>query len=399
MIFWILCAVLTAVGIAVLLRPLMLGRGASSAETEVNIAVYRDQLHEIERDLDRGLLDASEAEAARREVSRRLLAADQVGPAEDDGLATGIASARSHQGLAAALAVAVIVFSLGGYLALGRPGLPGKPHAERVTADPRRVPVEELIARVEARLQENPDDARGWDVIAPVYLKRGEYLKAARAFQRSIQLNGESVRRLAQFSEAILGATNGQVTDTAKAVFERLLVLSPDYLPAKFWLAMRDEQTGEAKAAEAAYRSLLERPNLPDDMQRLLRERLAAVAGGASSQSAAPQGGSDQSGGPQDTGRGDAPSLEARQEMARLTPPERQQRIRQMVEGLAERLAADGGELAEWQRLIRAYAVLGEKQKAQGALADARKAFAENAAQLAELDAFAGQLGLLAKTD
>ncbi len=378
MVFWVLCALLTAVGIAVLLRPLVRGDATARPDAEINVAIYRDQLDEIDRDLDRGLINAEEAEAARLEVSRRLLAtADPV----DEGQKSGtIAKGLGHDRLAIIIGVALIGLPLAGYLALGRPGLPGQPHAARLKADPTKLPVEELIARVEARLREQPDDARGWDVIAPIYLKRRQYAKAARAYQRAIELNGESDRRLAQFSEAVLAATNGHVTDAVKAAYERLLKLRPEYLPAHFWLAVRHEQDGDPKAAAGAFRRLLARRDLTDQMRQLVRERLVAVAGTAPSDGEA--------------GRGMRPSREAREEMARLSPAERQKRIRAMVDGLAERLAEDGGELAEWQRLIRAYAVLGATDKARKAFADARKAFSDKAAELRQLDAFAAGLGI-----
>ena len=68
--------------------------------------------------------------------------------------------------------------------------------------------------------------------------------------------------------------------------------------------------------------------------------------------------------------------------------------IRQMVEGLAARLKADGKDLAGWQRLLRAYAILGEKDAAMRALAEARNAFAGDSASLSQLDALAASLGL-----
>ena len=199
MIFWLLCGLLTVVGIVVILRPLLTGDDRSLDAREADLALYRDQLSEIDRDQERGLFNSEEAEAAKLEAGRMLAAT----PISD----------QSRMRIWSASAVAVMALSIGTYVWLGSPGMPGQPHAERLRADPANLPVDELVARVEARLASNPKDGRGWDVIAPIYLQRGQYQRAAQAYQQSIQLNGESPRRLAQFAEAILGATGGVVND------------------------------------------------------------------------------------------------------------------------------------------------------------------------------------------
>lgn len=388
MLFWVLCAIVTAIGIAFIMRPLLAAKPAATSTADANLAIYRDQLDEITRELERGILSEQEAEAAKLEVSRRILAVDEASPEPASQSSGGLSE--NHLGrLAMAGTVGIVAFAISGYLMLGSPGLPGQPHAERRKADPHKLPLHELIARVEARLEAQPDDARGWDVIAPIYLKQGQYRKAARAYQRAIALNGENDRRLAQFAEAVLGASNGEVTDAVKDAYQRLLQRRPDYLPAQFWLAVRHQQDGEAEKAASAFAKLLDNPDLTPQMRALVRERLAAAQGKtAPAGSAAPAASS---------GSGQAPVLsrDAREQMARLTPEQRQARIRQMVEGLAERLNADGGELAEWQRLLRAQTVLGDRDKALASLAKARAAFANEPDKLKQLEAFAAGLGLV----
>ena len=397
MLFWILTALVTVVGLAAIMRPLLARSGEQVHSESANLAIYKDQLGEIERDEERGLLNADEAKAARLEVSRRILAIDDGTAPEPSASAASTKglSTSARQGLAAAVSVVVVALTVGGYLVLGAPGLPGQPHAERARIDPSRLPVEQLIARVEARLQAQPEDGRGWDVLAPIYLKRGAFRKAARAYEQSIRLNGESDRRLAQFAEAILGATNGQVNDAAKLAYERLLKLRPDYLPAHFWLAVRQEQVGKNEEAAAAYRKLLARDDLPKQMRSVVGQRLASVGGtppDSNSETKSKTAKTDTA--PAEMGRAPMLTPEARQTMAALTPQQRQARIGQMVEGLAARLDADGGELSEWQRLIRSYVVLGNSAKAQASLEKARKALAGQADVATQLEAFAASLGL-----
>ena len=386
MIFWLLCGLLTVVGILVVLRPLLTSDNQSLDARAADLALYRDQLAEIDRDQDRGLFNTEEAEAAKLEVSRRILA---TGEKIDAGqAATGARiSDQSRVRIWSASAIAVMVLSIGTYAWLGSPGMPGQPHAERLSADPANLPVSELVARVEARLKSNPNDGRGWDVIAPIYLQRGQYQRAAQAYQRSIQLNGESPRRLAQFAESILGATGGGVNDTVKAVYDRLLELKPNYLPAHFWLAIRLDQKGDRAGAIKAYEKLLARTDIPEPMKKVLTERLASARNGKSKTPAATVA-------QNEAGKGTPLTREAREEMARLTPEKRQARIRQMVDGLAERLYADGGDLNEWQRLIRSYMVLGNRDKAQEAFKKAGQALAKSPQDVAALQKFAKPMGL-----
>lgn len=391
MIFWVLSALITAAVLALILRPLLQAETRPNADSDADIAIYRDQLAEIERDKARGILSDEEAESAKLEISRRLLSVADKNEADPDP-APGYLSEHSRIKIAGVAAGSVTVIAMASYLILGSPGLPGQPYAERAKMDPRNLPVAELIARVEARLQTNPDDARGWDVIAPIYLRQKAYRKAVHAYQRTLQLNGESPRRLAQYAESVLGATNGLVNEAVKSAYEKLLKLRPDYHPAKFWLAMGHEQQGQREQAIAAYTKMLADTSLPGQMRAMVRQRLTAVSGAQppAGQPGKPKAETGQS----DAGRAPELSQEARQSMAALTPEQRQQRIRQMVEGLAERLTADGGELNEWQRLVRAYMVLGDKESAAKALKGAQAAFASDAGQLEQLSAFAKSLGL-----
>ncbi len=388
MIFWLFCIVLTALGVYLVLRPLIQPQAHVTGDVAADLSIYRDQLDEIVRDRDRGLLSEEEAEAARLEISRRILQLDEKRRAAKGGDA-GQTGGFQHSRLAVATAVAIVVIAGGGYVWVGSPGMQDNPRAERLRADPSYQEADELVARVEERLKANPNDARGWDVIAPVYLKRRDYKKATVAFERAISLNGETDRRLTQYAEALLGASGGHVTAGAKEIFERLLKKRPGYLPARFWIGVWHEQNGDTSEAQKLYANLLQDPNMIEPLRGIVNKRLAAVGGkppanvAQSSQPAA-----------NTNAGGSAPAIsrEARQEIAQLSPEQRNQRIHQMVEGLANRLRSDGGTLQDWQRLIRSYSVLGNREKALAALADARKALAGSPADIKALDQFANQL-------
>src|SRR5262249_30652947 len=138
--------------------------------------------------------------------------------------------------------------------------------------------VEELVARVEARLRTNPGDGQGWDVIAPVYLRLERFRDAAEAFRRAIDLNGESPRRLSSLAESTVLANDGIVTGPARKADQRLLELEPGRMEARFGLALAKEQDGDFEEAEAAYRTLMEDAPEHAPWRQFITERLEAIA-------------------------------------------------------------------------------------------------------------------------
>lgn len=384
MLFWFLSALLTVVAILALTKPLSarpgepgVGRTAGAGDLDI----YRDQLKEIEVDRARGILDAEEAAAARLEVSRRLLARADVLEGTAAAGAPSQASSRAILPALYGIAAGLPLIALSLYLYAGAPGLPSQPSAERIATAPQEsARIELLVAQVEARLREWPDDGQGWDVIAPVYHRLQRHREAADAYAHAIRLLGESPRRLAGFAEATIIHNNGLVTEPARAAFEKILKLEPGRLEARFWLAQAKEQDGDLAGAAADYRAML--AETPDDApgRAVLQERLQEIA---SSLASAPK--SPVSKGPSAT------DVAAAQ---KLSQAERGQMIAGMVEGLAARLETNGKDLAGWQRLLNAYAVLGQRDKAGQALAAARKALSDDQRALAELDTLAKSLGL-----
>jgi cytochrome c-type biogenesis protein CcmH len=384
MVLWLGLAVMTAAVLAVVLRPLMQPARASAASTSADAAVYRDQLRELESERSRGLIADAEADAARVEIARRLLASAEAGSAAAPPATPSPDVPRAVRAVPLALCIAVPCLAVAIYLALGSPGMPGYPLASRLHAPPDATDVAALVAKVEARLREHPEDGQGWDVIAPVYFKQGRYQEAAEAFRQAAALLGESTLRLAGFAEATVLANDGIVTEPARVAYERLAKLEPKRIEPRFWLALGNEQDGRLAAAAEAYAALLHEAEQDAPWRKLVTERLAAVRARLAPQNAAPEGK------PHEPG----PSGDDIAAAERLSPEARTEFIDQMVSGLAERLRANGGDLAAWQRLIRAYSVLGRKTEARAALADARRGLAGEPGSLEQLEALAKSLGL-----
>ena len=399
MLLWLSFAILSAVVLAALLRPLLRPAGEVAGQAAAGRAVYRDQLAEIDSDRAAGLIGEAEAEAARRELARRLLAeADKDDSATSTGSASPGPSASgtgSGFGRYTAFVVGITLLPALGllvYQATGSPGLPAQPHDVRVAQRVERNSVDELVARVEARLREHPEDGQGWDVLGPVYLRQERFREAAEAFSAAIRLLGPNAKRLTGFAEATVISNNGIVGDDAKAAYEQVIELEPGHIEARFWLAMAREQDGALADAAAAYRALLAEAPQGAPWRGSVEERLAAVTqrmGAAGTPTTVPA-----TVPATGAGLGAAPSRDGAKSIESLPAEERGQAIAGMVDGLAARLKQDGSDLEGWLRLLRAYKVMGRHDAATAALADARKAMQGKLPALSALDALARELGI-----
>jgi len=356
---WTVIALMTAAAIFAVLWPLARRRRDGGGGSDVE--VYRDQLEEIERDQAWGLIGASEADAARIEVSRRLIAAADAAP---EAKPAGAAALRRRRVVAATALAAIPIGALSLYLALGSPYLPGQPIASRVASAHRGDDsMAQLFARVEAHLAQNPDDGRGWEVVAPIYMRLGRYRDAVKAREAALRLLGPTADRESDFGEALIAVENGVVTTQAKEAFERALRLDPKALSARYYLGLAAEQDGRKEDAARFWRELL--ADAPPEAGWIgeVQRSLARV---------------------DPSYRAPAPSEEVPDDQA----------IRGMVQRLADRLRQDGSDVDGWIRLVRSYMVLGEPDKARAAVADARRALANDADKLRRLDEGAKSLGV-----
>jgi len=374
MMFWGILAALTAVVIAMIGLPLVRPRPHEQAPEQSDAEIYKAQLDEIERERERHVLSEAEAEAARIEVSRRLLRT----ASPDDSTSEGADSAKQNDLALAFVTVMIPAVALAGYLALGSPVLPQQPHAERMQQSPEAERVAGLVKRVEERLRTHPDDGAGWDVIAPVYLRQQQYHDAVFAFQQALRLNGESAARLEGLGEAITLRDNGRVNEQARVAFSRALERNPSSLKARFWLAIRDERQGKLQQAADAYKRILHESPENAPWRAMVGTRLAMVR-----QRMDPS-----------TARAPALSPEARRAAESMTAEERAKMIENMVAGLAARLKTDGNDLEGWLRLMRAYKVLGKAKEAKQAASSARDNFKDDENALQRIDAAARRLGL-----
>ena len=363
MTLWLALALMTAAAIFAVLWPL--ARRTNRLRSGSDVAVYRDQLDEIERDRAAGLIEDNEAAGAQVEVSRRLIAAVD---AQAQGSAPTVTATWRRRAVAVVALVLLPVSAAGFYLSVGSPLLPDQPLAPRLAAVRNTQSVDGLIARVEAHLEQNPNDGRGWEVIAPIYARLGRLEDAVQARRNALRLNGESAERAAALGEALVLAANGVVTAEAKSAFEKAVALDGSNVQARYFLGLAAEQDGNRAQAAEIWRALMAAAP-PDAPWRDFVQRALARVGGAAAPAASP-----------------GPTEEQVAASSDLSPDQRNTMVRGMVARLAERLQNDGADVEGWMRLVRSYMVLGERDKARAAVADARRALAGDAPKLRRLD-------------
>jgi len=272
---WAIALVLAAASAWVLIRPLLRMGDAGPGRAAHALAVYRDQLAEIERDLERGVVSAAEAGAARTEIERRILAA----AADDGGEARQAGGGRSPvpflvAGLVPAAAAAI-------YLAMGSPDLPGQPlaaRADRAAAIARTQEFETMVARLAARLAETPDDLRGWVMLGRSYAYLERHADSAESYRRAFQLSGGDPELAAAYGEALTFANDGIVPPPARAAFETVLRARPDDPRARFYIALALEQAGQPREALDRLSALIREAPADAPWVRPIRDRIDALA-------------------------------------------------------------------------------------------------------------------------
>jgi len=351
MIFWLIAIAVTAIACAALLYA---GRGrpvnASADESADTTSHFRQLLVEIDADLAAGKISADEALGAKGELAREMLRAK----AEAKPAATGFGRTALVSGAALVAAVA-----LGGYALLGSPNLPAQPLASREDVAAQNMDLGDAISRIEARLAEDPNDIRGWTVLAPALVQVGRFADGANAYARVIALSQPTAQLLTDQAEALLLAADGEGSDEAITLLRHAADLDAADPQPRLYLAA--ELTRTADYAEAA---------------RYWQAAIDLATGTEPWLPAARQGLSVAQNDGVDTTAADQAAM-----------------IGGMVESLSTRLYDVGGTVEEWTQLVRSYIVLGDLPNAQKAY-DASVAAYPAAFDRGELDTLALSAGL-----
>jgi cytochrome c-type biogenesis protein CcmH len=409
---WVIIGALAIVAGAALALPMLRVRSAGLSRAAYDSQVYRDQLAELDHDVARDELTAAEAETARTEIVRRLLAADQA--AQEEAPAGGGRTAPAEiTGIAVALAIPAGALAL--YAMVGSPTLPGRPalevRAEQAAAGAntgtRRMGTNPtaaqetaaaLLARLAKTLESRPDDLRGWSLYANALSTAGRFKESITAYQRVIALAPKDAAFRSRYGEALAFAAGGTMLPIARQAMLDAITLDPNESRARYYIGLADYQAGRTDAALRQWLTL-EAEAPPDaPWRKTLAARIAKFAKerGVGSEKlakmlaeirdktgiAAPPPTKPLSKPPTDpVGQAQTadrtpppmrgPTADDVKAAQKMSSGDRQAMIRGMVDGLAEKVKQNPGDVAGWLRLARSYGVLKEPGKLRDAYAKA----------------------------
>jgi cytochrome c-type biogenesis protein CcmI len=388
-LLWMAGGLLALLSVLLLVQPLVRRRREAAPREAHDAAVLADQLSEVDRDEASGLIDATAAAAARRELKRRLLGTMEQAQRAADAPA---ASAGTHRKwLAGALALAVPALAAVVYLQLGNPATPDQPLVARQAsgdlAEANQEPaaatdpsLAETIGELERYLAGHPNEGQGWYILGRAYLAQQRTADAVAALQKARPLLADRPDVAAALGEALVMAAGGQITPEAQQQFADALAADPRNIQARYYLALGRAQRGDVKGAVQDWVDLLALSPADAPWLGLVRQQIAAAAHATGidpatlKPSAAALALVPADVGPPATAAIPGPNADDMKAAAEMSPEQRQQMIRSMVERLATRLKDNPDDRQGWLRLARAYDVLGETAKAADARARAEAA-------------------------
>nr|WP_111301989.1 c-type cytochrome biogenesis protein CcmI [Paracoccus saliphilus] len=386
--FWMLAAGLTAIVAFAILAPVWRGRAAAEPAAAYDLRVYRDQLREVERDLERGVIQPEDAHRLRTEIGRKVLEADKRLSR------SGPLNASGRPVWAVLMLGAMLVAAVALYLREGVPGAPDMPLGERIAAAdaayrnrltqteaeaaaPARPAPDlsqeapdylSLVEQLREAVARNPQDIQGLTLLVSNEIRLGNMVAARQAQQQLVEaLGGQAdAVELLRLASLMIEAAGGIVTPEAEAALARALALDPDQAQARYLQGVLLIQNGRPDRAFPIWRRLLEQgpPEAPwmPSIRAAIRD-LAWLAGQPDYQP------------PEEPAALPGPDADAMAAAGDMSPEDRQQMIEGMVAGLQNRLATEGGSPEEWARLIGALGVLGRTDQAAAIWDEAQQRF------------------------
>jgi cytochrome c-type biogenesis protein CcmH len=353
-LFWIIAGALTLIAAVVLAAPLFDTRKFKS-EDAFALEVYRDQLGELNRDEQRGLLSREQARAAQVEIERRILALDE-------GKKFQPARPPSHA-LTLAMAVILPLAGFGLYLKLGSPHLPSQSAMERLAEERQHTSPE--VQALEAKVAQSPSDAQAWVDLGRAYVEVERAKDAADSFSKAMALGRKEPDLLRQYAHAAILSEGGRVGPDAERALQRVLATDPADPIARFFLALAKAQNQDLEGALTDWLALERQLPAEAPLRGLLAENIDKAARQLGKDPATLPG--------RAAGSGAGPSTEDVAAAEQMSPEQRQAFIEGMVARLAAKMKANPDDVEGWIKLANAYGVLGKLDDARAAWTEAAK--------------------------
>ncbi|MDE0532418.1 MAG: c-type cytochrome biogenesis protein CcmI [Albidovulum sp.] len=406
MIFWLTALFISILSAAVIAYALLKASKGSHKSAEVDIAFYKQQLRELDREIGRGIVSPDDAEASKLEISRRILEADKIARGE---LPPKAAPAYATAACIAAVFALLVPGGLYLYGKLGRPGMSDLPHAQRIENAKKfrldRPTQENFVASLSPRLQDEskfdpqylalverlreavatrPGDLEGLRLLATHESFLGNFTAATEAMEQVLSLRGDRAGcdEHGDLAEYMIQSAEGYVSPEAESALETCLSMDAFDPRARYYMGLMHAQTGRPDIAFEVWRELLERGPLDSYWQQAIESQIAHIAELAGIQFQLPQR------------RLPGPSADDIAAASEMDPSDRAAMIEGMVSSLESRLAEEGGSVDEWIRLIRSLGVLGQIERAAAARKAANEAFFGNEEELESIARAAREFGL-----
>jgi len=384
--FWLAAGVITLGVLVFVVVPLFRAANTSSDDTQrtdYDVALYKDQLHEIDRDLERGILTLEQADAARVEIQRKLLIAAEQKPSEFSTSKTLFNNKLSA--CLVALFITAGTFSL--YMQLGIPQFPNLPYAERDIESERRA-VEDnkltnemavMLGKLAKRLEKDPDDVEGWQLLARSLISVRQYDDAVHAYKRAYALLPNDPNVAVDYAESLIFSNQGQVNEEARGLLDTSLKAVPSDPKIRYYIGLSKAQAEDYKGALQDWTDIaaMSPPDAPWMMTVRQQMEQAFTDAGLSPKDIKPSpealeiAKSIKARMPAASAPGQnapGPSAEDVEAASKMSAGDQSKMIRGMVDRLAQKLKDNPDDLEGWTRLARAYQVLGETEKAQDAM-------------------------------
>jgi cytochrome c-type biogenesis protein CcmH len=289
--FWIAAALLAGLALAFVLPSLLRGKRRTGATSrEANVALYREQMKELDADLAAGTLSPRHHQEARLEIERRVLE-----DAGEDAAPAGSSPAPARA-VALALALALPLLAIAVYLAVGTPRALS-PQAADASHGITRVQIEGMVIRLAERLKENPDDVEGWAMLGRSYSVLDRYPEAATAYANAVKRSPKSAQLLADYANALAMAQGQKLEGEPERLIAQALALEPDNVKALMLAGSAAFEKRDFKGAIAHWEKILKVAPPDPDLIELVQDgiedarKLAGLAAKPPARGSAPAAG------------------------------------------------------------------------------------------------------------
>ena len=273
MLFWLIALLLIIVALVICIRSLLLARQKDETVTaDDNAALLQQRLDELNSDLDNGVITPEEAENSRKEIQLATLGLQTSAPSR------ATTSSKYNRVTALFLVTFVPVFVFLFYAYLGRPDLLTEAPTQASQQGPiTAAQIEQMVAGLEQRLDENPEDVEGWQMLYRSYMVLERYEDALLAAEKLYELEGEKPEVLLRYVDALAMANDQQLTGKPTEIIERILEIEPDNASALWLAGMAARDRGELQQALQYWEGLLPRLEEGSQPKQQLQQMIGLV--------------------------------------------------------------------------------------------------------------------------